>query len=144
MRLVLQRQVANAICTQGEMSINGNFAAWTLEQPTKDFPSDYHCVEAGIFPIRLYESPHFGRLMPLLVDPPHEWIEIHWGNWVRDSHGCILVGSQRGTNMIYNTQLKFDELFPVIQAAVNSEGCDIQIIDPVSFLPPIQSPPLAL
>jgi len=67
--------------------------------------------------------------MPLLVDPPHEWIEIHYGNFPRNSHGCILVGTQRGVNMIYNTQLMFDKLFPIIQAAVNTEGCDIEILD---------------
>src|ERR1700693_4777297 len=113
MRMVPQRQTENSVCTMGEITIAGNFAAWSLEQPGPQFPSGFHRVEAGIFPIKLYESPHFGRLMPLLVDPPHEWIEIHWGNWPRNSHGCILVGTMRGENILYNTREKFDELFPI-------------------------------
>ena len=129
MRLALQRQTENPVCTMGEMAIAGSFAAWTLERQGPQFPADFHRIDAGIYPITIYNSPHFGRPMPLLTVPEHQWIEIHYGNWPRNSHGCILVGSQRGTNMIYNTQLKFDELFPVIEAAVNTEGCDIQILD---------------
>src|SRR5712664_2040049 len=130
MRLVLQRQTENSICTMGEIQINGFFSAWTLERQGPQFPSDFHRIDAGIYPITIYPSPHFGRPMPLLTVPGHQWIEIHYGNWPRNSHGCILVGSQRGENLLYNTKLKFDELFPVIEAAVSTaEGCDIQVLD---------------
>ncbi len=134
MRMTLQRQIENSVCTMGDIQIAGAFAAWTLERQGPQFVSDYHRAPAGIYVVELYNSPHFGRLMPRLVDVPDcPFCEIHWGSWPRNSHGCILVGSQRGENMIYNTQLKFDELFPVIQAAVETEGCDIEILD----VPPI-------
>jgi len=130
MRIVLQRQTENSVCTMGEMTIEGSYAAWTLERQGPQFPSDYHSGPAGIYKVVLYPSPKFGRVMPLLENVPDcPYCEIHFGNWPHDSHGCILVGSQRGENMIYNSQLKFNEIYPLIEAAVKSDGCDIEIKD---------------
>jgi hypothetical protein len=128
--LLLQRQSASPIRTMGEMTIGGAFAAWTLERPLIMYPSQWNAVPAGTYPISLYPSPRFQRLMPLLDVPGHSGIEIHWGNWPANSHGCILVGTMKDDNILYNTREKFDWLFPIIQAAVNTEGCQITITDP--------------
>lgn len=128
--LLLQRQNASPIRTMGELMIGGAFAAWTLERAPKPYPSDYNCIPAGTYAISIYPSPRFQRLMPLLDVPGHSGIEIHWGNYPKDSHGCILVGTQHDENMLYNSRDKFDWLFPLIQSAVNTEGCQITITDP--------------
>ena len=58
-------------------------------------------------------------------------IEIHWGTFARNYEGCIGVGETRDTSTeeIFYTQEAFGKLFPLVQAAVNSEGCQIEILD---------------
>jgi len=70
--------------------------------------------------------------MPILKDVlDRQDILLHWGNYPANSDGCILLGSQRSLEIeeIYNTRAAFEELFPVIQAAVNTEGAEIEILD---------------
>ena len=80
-----------------------------------------------------YDPPHFGRIMPLLMDVPgHQGIEIHWGNYPDNSRGCILVGMSQSMDgdkpAIWNTRAAFDSLFPEIEGA-QAEGCTISVID---------------
>lgn len=114
----------------GEITIDGVWAAWTLECPETKYPAPYHCIPAGTYKITLYPSPKFGRLMPLLMDVPGcPYPEIHYGNYPLNYEGCIGVGTMRSEDAIWNTREKFDVLFPRIEAAVKGEGCDIQILD---------------
>jgi hypothetical protein len=104
--------------------------AWSLERPGPQFESDYHRIPAGVYDITLYPSPHFGRLIPLLMNVPgRSNIEIHWANYPGDLKGCIGVGMQQGKDAIYNSRMKFDEIFPLIQVAVEHEGCSIDVRD---------------
>jgi hypothetical protein len=128
-KLVLQRDISNAIGTQGSLTVDGHHVAFTLERPAPQFQNEYHCIPAGTYKISIYDSPRFGRLMPLLDVPGHSGIEIHWGSFVTNSHGCILVGKERGENCIFHTREKFDELFLPIQAAAETEGCSIEVRD---------------
>lgn len=132
MRLALYRQVESFISTVGELFCDGMHFGWTLERPGSQYPAMYHRIPAGKYPISIYDSPHFGRPMPLLRVPGHNYIEIHWGNVPSASEGCILVGKQKGKDTIFFTRQAFDEIFPPIQAAVEQsvEGCSIEIFDP--------------
>lgn len=126
--LALYRQVESAISTQGELFIDGNHAAYTLERPAT---GQYQRIPAGTYKVVLYNSPHFGRPMPLLQDTPGcPYCEIHWGNVPGASHCCILVGKQKGEDTIWFTRDAFDNLFPAIAQAVGAEGCQISVFDP--------------
>jgi len=129
MNLVLQRQTKSPQSTQGEMTLDDQHVCWTLERPLPEYPADFHCIPAGTYPISLYPSPHFGRLMPLLAVPGHSGIEIHYGNYPLDSKGCILVGKEKSQDAVWHSREMFAELFPVIQAAIEGEGCSIEIRD---------------
>jgi hypothetical protein len=127
MRFALYRQSESAISTMGELFVDGKHNCWTLERP----PGPIR-IPAGHYPITLYPSPHFGRIMPLLNDiPERSSIEIHWGNVPGASEGCILIGKQKGEDTIFFTRAAFDELFPLIQNAIENtaEGCSIDIFD---------------
>lgn len=66
----------------------GSFDCVTLERHDVAIP-------CGIYKITLYDSPTHG-LVPLLHDvPKRSMIEIHEGNWEKNSKGCILVGMKR-------------------------------------------------
>jgi len=129
MLLTVQRLKRTTLSVSGEMTNAGAWLAWTLENAE-------YAIPAGTYPITLYPSPKFGRLMPLINDVPgRSNIEIHWANTPDDLEGCVGVGTMHSADAIWNSREKFAELYPIIEAAVNSEGCDIQIIDPVSSLP---------
>lgn len=132
MKLLLQRDPYGPKGTTGELSIDGGprFCD-TLERPRNDEP--FPCIPAGTFPVVLHSSPHFGRLMPLLQNvPDRSDIEMHWGNYVTDSEGCILVGDTRGVlgdgePFILNTREAFDRLFAAIEAAAEQGDLTIEI-----------------
>ena len=125
MRLTLERGIPGNLSIPGELFLNGDHECFTLENKADAIP-------AGIYKITLYNSPRLGRVVPLLNDVPgRSMIEMHWGNFPSNYEGCIGLGEQRDTSTeeIFYTQEAFREVFPVIQAAVNSEGCDIQVKD---------------
>lgn len=128
MKLSLYRQVESAISTQGELFCDGAHVCFTLERPSS---GQYQRIPAGTYKIVIYNSPHFGRAMPLLQNTPGcPYCELHWGNVPGASHCCILVGKQKGQDTIYFTRDAFDALFPAIAQAVGAEGCEIFIADP--------------
>jgi hypothetical protein len=123
MDLVLVRDVFNEVCTLGVL--NNSFQ--TLELPRKDgLPGS--CIPVGTYRVTTAFSPHFQRIMPLILGIPNRSeIEIHWGNYPDDTRGCILLGTERGDNSVLNSRAAFDELFPMIQQSSANEGCWITI-----------------
>ncbi len=133
MKLTLKRSIYLPQGTLGHLFLNGAPFCSTLERPAPQFPADVHCIPEGTYRVTIYDSPHFGRLMPLLMDVPgHSGIEIHWGNYPLDSKGCVLVGDSQSVDgdkpAIWNTRATFEQLFPEIQDA-QAEGCTITIQD---------------
>lgn len=125
MEIDLFRGTSDGVSIIGEMMNGSAHLAWTLERPAVAIPS-------GRYQITLYPSPHFGRMMPMLNGVPgRSYIEIHFGNYPGESDGCILVGDSFSTDAVWNSVLKFNELFPLIQNAVNTQaGCWITVVDP--------------
>ena len=124
MELTLRRAQAIAPdALPGELFLDGAHAGWTLERVSVAIP-------AGRYAITIHQSPHFGRLMPMLVDVPgRQFIFIHWGNYSANSDGCILVGEMQdpASGDVLNSVKKWNELFPAIEAAVEGEGAWITV-----------------
>lgn len=126
MNLTLTRECQSHEATTGHLSIDGVPFCFTLERPAAHFGDPHPCIPAGEYPVVLCHSPHFGRLMPLLVGVPgRTGIEIHWGNFVHDFEGCIGVGATRGETpggnpTIWNSRATFDRLFDQISAAIGA------------------------
>jgi len=130
MEMTVQRRAPIGTAIPGEVTIGGQHAAYTLERLGVAIPT-------GRYKLDLYHSPHFGRLMPILLDVPGRAdILIHWGDYPQNSDGCILVGKEQDVNGdIWHTQEMFQELFLPIQAAVETEGCWITVNDPPDLTP---------
>jgi hypothetical protein len=127
MRLTLQRGPSTPNSTPGSLSVDGSFECYTLERPTGD-PLE---IPTGTYTISLYPSPKFGRVVPRLNSSTLEGrdpIEIHYGNGPENTHGCILVGQTQSLDFIGNSRAAFAELFPKIQAAVEAEGCILDVL----------------
>lgn len=118
MRLHLLRFAHNAEATMGALSIDQNFAAFTLEdqrQPVKVMHETR--IPAGLYQIKLRAegsmhakyamrfTDHRGMLH-LQAVPGFEWIYIHIGVSDDNTSGCILVGDSAliGFELAQSTQ----------------------------------------
>lgn len=117
MELTIQRRPVIGEALPGELlNPDGSHFLYTLERVAVAIPE-------GRFKVGWHDSPHFGRIMPLLLGiPGRDDILFHWGNYPENSDGCVLVGeSEDGkTGDIYNTRAAFDTLMRVIQPLVDS------------------------
>jgi hypothetical protein len=125
MELFLQRQqIVPPLSLLGELLGDDGHLAWTLENSEKAIP-------LGRYKITLYDSPHLHAIVPLLEDVPgRSMIEIHWGTFPQNYKGCIGVGESRDleTGEIFNTRLMWTKLMPMIEAAVQTDGCWITVL----------------
>ena len=96
MKLLLIRDIKTDLSTIGKLFIDGEHRFFTLELPWKENKSGISCIPTGTYNIELAFSERFHMKVPLLQDVPgREAIEIHVGNFPKDTHGCILVGLGR-------------------------------------------------
>lgn len=73
----------------------GHAVAVTCERPDNG-NLKMGCIPIGDYAVDQFDSPSKGRVF-LLHDVPHRaMIEIHKGNTIDDTEGCILVGSTFG------------------------------------------------
>jgi hypothetical protein len=110
--LLLKRTSFNAICTQGELWLDGQFFCFTLEPPRESAPVKPRAIPLGIYAFAIAppsEEHHYDH--PLLEDiPDFDAVEIHIGNFPSDTRGCILVGLQAGTNAVFRSGEAFNAL----------------------------------
>ena len=79
-----------SLLVEGSVKVRGV----TLELPWKDNKKDQSCIPEGVYDLEVYDSAKFGRCLHVLDVPGRDGVLIHAGNYTRDTHGCILPGSQ--------------------------------------------------
>ena len=121
MRLVLQRSPSSAHSTIGELSVDGRFECFTLEdviRPVGVKVPGQTCIPPGIYAVQLTMSQRFSRVLPLLVNVPmFDGIRIHPGNTDADTEGCILVGWGKGADQITQSRDAFASMFAKLRSA---------------------------
>ena len=65
---------------------------YTLELPYRDNRRNISSIPIGIYNGQDYQSPTKGHCILLKDVPRRSYIEIHAGNSLADTEGCILVG----------------------------------------------------
>lgn len=135
MILLLKRLVFNNDdeCTLGELYVNGEFFAHTLEdkyrgQKCEDKIDGRTAIPYGKYKVIVDMSFRFKKLMLHVLNVPcFEGIRIHGGNRAKDSLGCILIGeATNGIDEIHNCALKVTELIEMVK---NSDTeCFLEII----------------
>lgn len=114
--LELKRHPSANGCTLGELSLNGKFLCWTLEdvvRPAGQFVPEQTAIAAGHYPVTLEKSPSLRVLTPRLGGAlAGRGVLIHWGNGAKDTKGCILVGlAKLPSNVkIYQSREAFEAL----------------------------------
>jgi hypothetical protein len=66
----------------------------TLERPWKNNERNVSCIPAGTYTCKRVHSPHFGCEVFQIMNVQHrDNVLIHFGNYVQNSEGCVLVGT---------------------------------------------------
>ncbi len=141
MELLLERKLLSDIAALGELSIDGAFECYTLEPPVREITGepvelwkvpDDTAIPCGRFRVMKRWSEHFQRFVPgLEAVPGFTDIEMHVGNTVADTKGCILLGKHRvldppGTYQITRSVPAFEDFFAKFDRAV-TDGADVWI-----------------
>lgn len=111
--VTITRQVYSDRSIIGNLDIDGVWTCYTEEPPASigDNPQKPYCIPAGTYPVKVMMSPHFGVPTPHILNVPgFEDIEIHNGNYPRDTHGCTLVGMTRSEDFVGSSLLAFGTL----------------------------------
>lgn len=109
--MTLVRDDQNDVRTLGAMiDDDGTRVCETLELPWRDNQHDISCVPEGEYECRLAYSPSHKRDLYWLQDVPGRGcVEIHIGNTVHDTKGCILLGTTRTENGIVASRWAFEK-----------------------------------
>ena len=130
MKLTLERTSCGATCTIGELSIDGAFEAYTLEDVQRGTDGatvqDWKvagetAIPLGTYAVRITPSARFKRDLPLIENVPgFQGVRIHPGNTAADTEGCVLVGRTKGPTFVGESKAAFAALFPKLREALDA------------------------
>lgn len=122
MKLALRRTAYTLNSTIGELSVDGVFECYTLEDMVRNNGVKVYgetAIDPGTYAVELTRSPRFKRILPLLIDVKNfTGVRIHPGNSAKDTEGCILVGRVKGIDWIGQSVVAFDKLFAKLDNAI--------------------------
>ena len=108
--VVVKRKHSFAEGIVGELYANGMFVCYTLELAwfwNQEFKS---CVPRGKYPGLLrHDHPDKWRI-ELIGLPGHTRVQIHIGNYPKDTHGCVLVGTSYTPDAVWNSGAAYEKL----------------------------------
>lgn len=140
MKLIVQRETPTSLSVIGQLSLYTVSLSlvnecYTLEPPYKTDGSKPRAIPAGTYPLTIRLSARFKRLMPHVENVPgFTEVEIHWGNYPKDTEACTLVGSSDGINFVSHSVMEFNILFLQIQDGMAEGPATITYLDPPEVL----------
>ena len=109
MTVQIIRKYDNGKATIGKLSINGVFFCVTLELPYENNLENVSCIPEGTYNCVRIISPKFGDTFCITGIPGRKYVEIHWGNYEKDTDGCVLIGDEvsefEGDHDILNSRI---------------------------------------
>jgi hypothetical protein len=79
-------------------------------------------IPYGNYKMVIEWSPKFQMNLPLLIDVnSFEYIRIHAGNTAEDSHGCILVGFNKGKGKVLDSKKTLNSLLQLLKDSKDAE-----------------------
>ncbi len=129
MDLTLIRTDFTEESTIGELSINGKFECFTLEDRVRPVKiKGFTAIPAGSYEVVITFSERFKRPLPLLLNVPNfDGIRIHAGNTAKDTDGCILVGQEKQEDFVGTSKLALEALFKKLKRASATEKLFIHV-----------------
>ncbi|MFA6950967.1 MAG: DUF5675 family protein [Lentimicrobiaceae bacterium] len=135
MKLKLKRIALKENYTIGKLYIDGVYFCDTLEDKVRDLNHDGDlndpgeakvygetAIPYGTYKFVLGYSPHFKCMTPRLQNVKHfEGILIHWGNFTKDTLGCILVGKNTIKGQLTESKVTFAKLMACLEESKQKE-----------------------
>lgn len=136
MELRLYRDILKPDCTLGKLTVNDQVTFYTVEDVVREIKGKpviewkVHgktAIPEGRYKVELTYSPHFGKILPLLIDVPgFSGVRVHSGNTAADTEGCLIVGLERTESGVVKSQKAMDVLLTMISDA-DTDGEEIWI-----------------
>lgn len=134
-QIKVTRQVFTNTTSIGEMTIAGVHECYTLEDKDRHLETNpdakvatLTAIPRGVYQLELRMSPHFGRITPHLLNVPnYENVLIHWGNYAKDTDGCILVGKTKDVDFIGQSKDEFEHLMSILTPMIEGGDCWIEV-----------------
>ncbi|HKV74593.1 MAG TPA: DUF5675 family protein [Gemmatimonadales bacterium] len=119
--LALLRTEQN-VGTFGRFVIPDGSTLYSLELPWKNNAPQVSCIPAGHYDLqRRYSNSHHCEVFEIMAVPDRTDVEIHWGNWIKDTLGCVLVGLGRKNDMITDSKAAFDRFMAAMAGVTRAE-----------------------
>jgi hypothetical protein len=130
MDLRVKRSEFSEESTIGELSVDGQFECYTLEDKVRSVKiMGKTAIPAGRYEVVINFSQRFQKPLPLLLNVPNfEGVRIHPGNVATNTEGCILVGETKIENFVGQSRVAFNRLFQKMKAAAKTEKIFIEIV----------------
>lgn len=130
MKLKVIRETFTDESTIGKLYINDKYHCYTLEDKVRETKiPNVTAIPKGTYEVILNFSNRFQQVMPLLLNVPgFEGVRIHWGNYSKDTDGCILLGSTKAVNMIGNSVTQYKAFMAELKKATKNEKIFIEIV----------------
>lgn len=117
MNLTLKRTDFTEQSTIGELSIDGKFFCYVLEDKDRGLTAEMSniiintkkifgvtAIPYGTYKVVLSMSNRFKRLLPEIQNVKgYEGVRIHRGNTAEDSLGCLIVGNKKAYNTVFES-----------------------------------------
>ncbi len=91
-KVILKRDIVSNKAILGTLSINGKEVCKTLENPWLNNHSNISAIPLGTYKVKSYTSAKYPDVWEIQDVEGRSKILIHWGNFERNTQGCILVG----------------------------------------------------
>jgi|SRR6185437_13702687 len=141
MNLKVQRDKLTPQSTAGRMFIidgQEDFQCYTLEPAKRPDYIKPRAIPAGTYDLTIRFSEKHGRLIPHVENVPgFEAIEIHIGNYPKDTLACTLVGKSREADFVGQSHAAFDALFDkLLAAAAPADEHGVRHVGRISYVDP--------
>lgn len=130
MQIQVKRDRCDDVCCTSIVSVNNAPMMFGLEPPlTRKGPGPV-AIPAGVYPVWLRWSDHHGFWVPAVMDVPGRTdIEIHPGDFPKDTLGCLLVGSSRHPDVLFDSQAAWHVLLMHILQRIPKEPVTIAYVN---------------
>lgn len=127
-KMKLIRKIYTNNSTIGKFSFN-DFECWMLEPPSRKVEGDVVCIPSGTYKMEWRWSNAHNMFLPgLLKVPGRSDIEIHPGNYPKDTKGCFLPGDGQSVDYVSNSRATCKKLFPLIEKAIGEGDLFFDVI----------------
>jgi hypothetical protein len=129
---IVRDKVTPGAGTTGTLLVEGTPFCATLELPWKGNAPDVSCIPVGTYPVALLSSARWGRPMPHIQNVPgRSAIEIHIGNFLQDTDGCVLVGTKVVAETLIGSRVAFDKFMEWFNSCGGEATVTISEADPL-------------